>query len=76
MKLINKIKPGILTSLNVAGRKYPHSHELIMTVLKKKSNYRDLTIEEIRNTCVYLPNRYQPKDILDLKYGDWLLTNK
>ena len=47
-----------------------------MTVLKKKSFYRDLTIEEIRNTCVYLPNRYQPKDILDLKYGDWLLTNK
>ena len=76
MKLIKKIKPGILTSLNVAGRKYPHSHELIMTVLKKKSNYRDLTIEEIRNTCVYLLNRYQPKDMLDLKYGDWLLTNK
>ena len=76
MKLIKQIKPGILTSLNVAGKKYPHSHELIMTVLKKKSFYRDLTIEEIRNTCVYLPNRYQPKDILDLKYGDWLLTNK
>ena len=76
MKLIKQIKPGILTSLNVAGRKYPHSHKLIMTILKKKSFYRDLTIEEIRNTCVYLPNRYQPKDILDLKYGDWLLTNK
>ena len=76
MKLIKQIKPGILTSLNVAGRKYPHSHELIMTVLKKKSNYRDLTIEEIRNTCVYLPNRYQPKNMLDLKYGDWLLINK
>ena len=76
MKLIKQIKPGILTSLNVAGRKYPHSPELIMTVLKKKSDYRDLTIEEIRNTCVYLPNRYQPKDMLDLKYGDWLLTNK
>ena len=76
MKLIKQIKPGILTSLNVAGRKYPHSHELIIAVLKKKGNYRDLTIEEIRNTCVYLPNRYQPKDMLDLKYGDWLLTNK
>ena len=76
MKLIKQIKPGILTSLNVAGRKYPHSHELKMTVLKKKSFYRDLTIEEIRNTCVYLPNRYQPKDILDLKYGDWLIINK
>ena len=76
MKLIKQIKPGILTSLKTAGRKYPHSHKSIMTVLKKKSNYRDLTIEEIRNTCVYLPNRYQPKDILDLKYGDWLLTNK
>ena len=76
MKLIKQIKPGILTSLNVAGRKYPHSHELIMTVLKKKSNYRDLTIEEIRTTCTFLPDRYQPKDILDLKFGDWLLTNK
>ena len=76
MKLIKQIKPGILTSLNAAGRKYPHSHELIMTVLKKKSNYRDLTIEEIRNTCVYLPDRYQPKNMFDLKYGDWLLTNK
>ena len=76
MKLIKQIKPGILTSLNVAGRKYPYSHELIMTVLKKKSDYRDLTIEEIRNTCVYLPDRYQPKDMFDLKYGDWLLTNK
>ena len=76
MKLIKQIKPGILTSLNVAGRKYPHSHELIITVLKKKSFYRDLTIEEIRNTCIYLPDRYQTKDILDLKYGDWLLTNK
>ena len=76
MKLIKQIKPGILISLNVAGREYPHSHKSIITVLKKKSDYRDLTIEEIRNTCVYLPNRYQPKDMIDLKYGDWLLTNK
>ena len=76
MKLIKQIKPGILKSLNVAGRKYPHSHKLIMTVFKKKSFYRELTIEEIRNTCVYLPDRYQPKDILDLKFGDWLLINK
>ena len=76
MKLIKQIKPGILISLNVAGKKYPHSHKLIMTVFKKKNNYRDLTIEEIRNTCIYLPDRYQPKDILDLKYGDWLIVNK
>ena len=76
MKLIKKIKPGILISLKATGRKWPHSHKSIITVLKKKSDYRDLTIEEIRNTCTFLPNRYQPKDILDLKYGDWLLTNK
>ena len=76
MKLIKQIKPGILISLNVAGREYPHSHKLIMTFLKKEINYRDLTIEEIRTMCTYLPDRYQPKDILDLKYGDWLLTNK
>ena len=76
MKLIKKIKPGILISLKVAGKKWPHSHKSIMTVLKKKSNYRDLTIEEIRNTCVYLPDKYQPKNMFDLKFGDWLLTNK
>ena len=76
MKLINKIKPGILISLNVAGREYPHSHKLIMTILKKKSDYRDLTIEEIRTTCTFLPDRYQPKNMIDLKYGDWLVVNK
>ena len=76
MKLIKQIKPGILISLKVAGKKWPHSHKQIMTFLKKKSDYRDLTIEEIRNTCIYLPDRYQPKDMIDLKYGDWLLTNK
>ena len=32
--------------------------------------------QEIRTTCTFLPDRYQPKDMLDLKYGDWLLTNK
>ena len=47
-----------------------------MTVLENKNSYRDLTIEEIRTTCTFLPDRYQPKDILDLKFGDWLLTNK
>ena len=76
MKLIKQIKPGILTSLKTAGRKYPHSHKLIMTVLEKKNSYRDLTIEEIRTTCTFLPDRYQPKDMLDLKFGDWLLINK
>ena len=76
MKLINKIKPGILISLKATGRKWPHSHKSIMTVLKKKSDYRDLTIEEIRNTCTFLPDRYQPKNMFDLKFGDWLLTNK
>ena len=43
MKLIKQIKPGILISLNVAGREYPHSHKLIMTFLKKEINYRDLS---------------------------------
>ena len=76
MKLINKIKPGILISLKVAGKKWPHSHKLIMTFLKKEINYRDLTIEEIRTMCTYLPDRYQPKNMLDIKYGDWLLTIK
>ena len=76
MKLIKKIKPGILISLKVAGKKWPHSHKQIMTFLKKKSDYRDLTIEEIRNTCTFLPDRYQPKNMFDLKFGDWLLTNK
>jgi len=76
MKLINKIKPGILISLKATGRKWPHSQKTIMTILRSKSDYRDLTIEEIRNTCIYLPDRYQPKDMIDLKYGDWLLTNK
>ena len=76
MKLINKIKPGILISLKVASREYPYSHKLIMTVLKKKNSYRDLTIEEIRNTCTFLPDRYQPKDMIDLKYGDYLLKKQ
>ena len=76
MKLIKKVKPGILISLKETGRKWPHSHKQIMTFLKKKSDYRDLTIEEIRNTCTFLPDRYQPKNMFDLKFGDWLLTNK
>ena len=76
MKLIDKIKPGVLISINTAGKRWPYSHEAIITFLKKKEDYRDLTIEEIRNTCTYLPERYQPKDIFDLQYGDWLIAKK
>ena len=76
MKLIKKVKPGILISLKATGRKWPYSQKTIMTVLRSKSDYRDLTIEEIRTTCTFLPDRYQPKNMIDLKYGDWLVVNK
>ena len=76
MKLIKKVKPGILISLKATGRKWPHSQKKIMTILRSKSDYRDLTIEEIRTACTFLPDRYQPKNMIDLKYGDWLVVNK
>ncbi len=52
------------------------ANQISLNVLEKKNSYRDLTIEEIRTTCTFLPDRYQPKDMLDLKFGDWLLINK
>ena len=77
MKLINKVKPEILSFLKSSIKPtYGASYRSIIASFKNNTEYRDLTIEEVDCIQVYLDNRFKPKTRLDFLWGDYLLKNQ
>jgi len=77
MKLIDKIKPEVLESLeNDCKIKYSSSYELIITTLSNIERYRDLTINQVDSIITFLPNELHPDGRTDFYYGDYLLQKQ
>tara|TARA_R100000995_G_scaffold75832_1_gene45277 strand:- start:840 stop:1082 length:243 start_codon:yes stop_codon:yes gene_type:complete len=77
MKLINKIKPEILNCFEKETKeKYNSSYNDIMTFLNNVSDYRDLTIENIKTLNAFAPKDFAPKSEIDYYYGDNLLSKE
>ena len=77
MKLIDKIKPEVLESLeNDCKIKYSSSYELIITSFTNIERYRDLTIDQVDQLICFLPDELHPNGRTDFYYGDYLLQKK
>ena len=77
MKLIDKIKPEVLESLeNDCKIKYSSSYELIITSFTNIERYRDLTINQVDQLILFLPDELHPNGRTDFYYGDYLLQKK
>ena len=76
-KLIDKIKPEVLTALERHCKlQYPTSHRMILVSLNSVKEYRDLTIEQVGNLLTFLPTELHPNGRVDFYFGDYLLTKK
>tara|TARA_R110002020_G_scaffold147090_1_gene322158 strand:+ start:432 stop:710 length:279 start_codon:yes stop_codon:yes gene_type:complete len=79
VKLIDQVKPEILSFLRSTIKpKYSASYRAIIASFKNKTEYRDLTIDEVDSLMIYLNDRFKPRDKTDFMYGKYLLktTNK
>ena len=77
MKLIDKIKPEVLESLeNDCKIKYSSSYELIIASLSSINRYRDLSINQVDTIITFLPNELHPNGRTDFYYGDYLLQKE
>ena len=77
MKLIDKVKPEILSFLRSSIKPtYGASYRSIIASFKNNTEYRDLTIEEVDLLQLYLAGRFKPKTKIDFLFGDYLLTNQ
>ena len=74
MKLIDKVKPEVLRSLeNGCKFQYSSSYRSIIASLKSVNKYRDLSISQVDNIITFLPNELRPNGRVDFYYGDYLL---
>ena len=76
MKLIDKVKPEILDALKESKIKYNASYSLIITSMSKVEKYRDLTINQVDNLILFLPEELRPNGRTDFYYGDYLLQKE
>ena len=76
MKLIDQVKPEVLDALAESKIKYSSSYRYIITSLENASRYKDLTIDQIQNLIIFLPNELRPQCDMDWYYGDNILQEK
>ena len=72
--LYQKLKPEVKAGLeSVENKPYKFSINIIVSLLKSKQFYCDLTIDQVKNIIVF--SDIEPKSIYDLKYGDFLFES-
>ena len=77
MKLIDKVKPEILSALeNDVKIQYNASYKYIITSLKNVDRYRELSINEVDQLITFLPKELHPDGRVDFYYGDYLLKKE
>ena len=77
MTLISKVKPEVLKALkDEAEIKYNSSYKAIIFALADVERYRQLTIEQVDQLLVFLPDEFHPNGRTDFYYGDYLLKNE
>ena len=77
MKLIDKVKPEILSALEKDAKiNYSASYKYIIASLKNVDRYRELSINEVDQLITFLPNELHPNGRTDFYYGDYLLKKE
>ena len=77
MKLIDKVKPEILSALEKDAKiNYSASYKYIITSLKNVDRYRELSINEVDQLITFLPTELHPDGRIDFYYGDYLLKKE
>jgi hypothetical protein len=77
MKLIDQVKPEVLRSLeNGCKIQYSSSYKCIIASLSNVDRYRDLSINQVDQLLIFLPNELHPDGRTDFYYGDYLLQKK
>ena len=77
MKLIKKVKPEVLEALEKDVKiNYNASYKYIITSLKNVDRYRELSINEVDQLIMFLPQELRPGDRIDFYYGDYLLKKE
>ena len=77
MKLIDKVKPEILSALEGETKiKYNASYKYIIASLKNVNRYRELSINEVDQLITFLPTELHPDSRVDFYYGDYLLKKE
>ena len=76
-RLIDKIKPEVLRALERHVKpQYGSSYRTIIAVLSRNDRYRQLSIEEVDQLILFLPQELHPNGRTDFYYGDYLLQKK
>ena len=69
--LYQRLKPEVKAGLKSEGNKpYQYSIDIIVSILKSKQFYSDLTIDEVKNIIVF--SEVEPDNIFDFQFGDFL----
>ena len=77
MKLIDKVKPEILSALEKDAKiNYSASYKYIIASLKNVDRYRELSINEVDQLITFLPTELHPDGRTDFYYGDYLLKKE
>ena len=71
LTLYQRLKPEVIAGLECVGNQpYHFSVDIIVTFLKSKHYYSDLTTDEVKNIIVF--SGVNPITIPDFTYGDFL----
>ncbi len=69
--LYQRLKPEAKAGLkHIKNEPYKLSINIIVSLLKSKQFYSDLTIEEVKNIIVF--SEVEPKSVFDFRFGDFL----
>lgn len=76
MKLIDQIKPEVLDALEDSKIRYNASYRFIITSLENADRYKDLTVDQVHNLIIFLPQEFRPQGDMDWYFGDNILQEK
>ena len=69
--LYQRLNPEVKAGLkHIKNKPYQFSIDIIVSLLKSKQFYSDLTIDEVKNIIVF--SEVEPKSVFDFKFGDFL----
>ena len=72
--LYQRLKPEVKAGLeSKSNERYKFSTDIIVSLLKSKQFYCDLTIDQVKNIIVF--SDVEPKSIFDIQYGDFLFES-
>ena len=69
--LYQRLKPEVKAGLeSKSNDRYKFSTNIIVSLLKSKQFYSDLTIDQVKSIIVF--SDINPKSVFDMQYGDFL----